>query len=175
MIRNRFLLGILLVVLSWGTLSASERTILIGPKTIGPGWKDNILIKAEQFQNAGVGDIMTVYTTEAKRTAQIAFQDPKTWQGVAPEYGAVSVQGPVRMKMTDLIFVVGDWVVQVLEHHLARAHVMGAAALVVTFLLLGFRHLVLLLVRLACHPVVDVENHSYHHHGCEYVESRNHC
>ena len=95
------MLGILLVVLSWGTLSASERTILIGPKTIGPGWKDNILIKAEQFQNTGVGDIMTVYTTEAKRTAQIAFQDPKTWQGVAPEYGAVSVQGPVRMKMTD--------------------------------------------------------------------------
>lgn len=92
--------------MSWGSLSASERTILIGPKTIGPGWKDNILIKPEQFKDAGVGDIMTVYTQEAKRTAQMAFQDPKTWQGVAPEYGAVSVQGPIRMKMTEEILAV---------------------------------------------------------------------
>ena len=89
------------VMVSWGALSASERTILIGPKTIGPGWKDNIVIKAEQFQSAGPGDLMTVYTMEAKRTAQMAFQDPKDWQAVSPEYGAVSVQGPVRMKMTD--------------------------------------------------------------------------
>ena len=100
---KRFLLGIWLIGLSWGSLSASERTILIGPKTIGPGWKDNILIKPEQFQNAGVGDIMTVYTIEAKRSAQMAFQDPKTWQGVAPEYSAVSVQGPVKMKLTENI------------------------------------------------------------------------
>ena len=92
-----------MIGLSWGVLSASERTILIGPKTIGPGWKDNILIKPEQFQNAGVGDIMTVYTIEAKRSAQMAFQDPKTWQGVAPEYSAVSVQGPVKMKLTENI------------------------------------------------------------------------
>ena len=86
-----------------GRLSASERTILIGPKTIGAGWKDNIVIKPEQFKDAGPGDIMTVYTTEAKRTAQIAFQDPKDWQAVSPEYGAMSVQGPIRMKMTDEI------------------------------------------------------------------------
>ncbi len=100
------MLGLLLMLLSWGTLSASERTILIGPKTIGPGWKDNILIQPVQFKDAGVGDIMTVYTTEAKRTAQIAFQDPKTWQAVSPEYGAMSVQGPVRMKMTEAILSV---------------------------------------------------------------------
>lgn len=100
---NRFILGIMLIGLSWGTLSASERTILIGPKTIGAGWKDNIVIKPEQFKDAGPGDIMTVYTTEAKRTAQIAFQDPKDWQAVSPEYGAMSVQGPIRMKMTDEI------------------------------------------------------------------------
>ena len=100
---KRFLLVILGISLSWGTLSASERTILIGPKTIGAGWKDNIVIKPEQFKDAGPGDIMTVYTTEAKRTAQIAFQDPKDWQAVSPEYGAMSVQGPVRMKMTDEI------------------------------------------------------------------------
>lgn len=100
---NRFWLSCLLVGLSWGVLSASERTILIGPKTIGAGWKDNIVIKPEQFKDAGPGDIMTVYTTEAKRTAQIAFQDPKDWQAVSPEYGAMSVQGPIRMKMTDEI------------------------------------------------------------------------
>ena len=100
---KRFLLVILGIGLSWGTLSASERTILIGPKTIGAGWKDNIVIKPEQFKDAGPGDIMTVYTTEAKRTAQIAFQDPKDWQAVSPEYRAMSVQGPIRMKMTDEI------------------------------------------------------------------------
>ena len=100
---KRFLFVILGISLSWGTLSASERTILIGPKTIGAGWKDNIVIKPEQFKDAGPGDIMTVYTTEAKRTAQIAFQDPKDWQAVSPEYGAMSVQGPIRMKMTDEI------------------------------------------------------------------------
>lgn len=100
---KRFWLSLVIVALSWGTLSASERTILIGPKTIGAGWKDNIVIKPEQFKDAGPGDIMTVYTMEAKRTAQIAFQDPKDWQAVSPEYGAMSVQGPIRMKMTDEI------------------------------------------------------------------------
>lgn len=101
MIRFRFLLGIFMIGLSWGMLSASERTILIGPKTIGPGWKDNILIQPEQFKNTNVGDILTVYTIEAKRSAQMAFQDPKDWQAVAPEYGAVSVQGPVKMKINE--------------------------------------------------------------------------
>ena len=36
----RFLVFIWLFGMSWGHLSASERTILIDPKTIGPGWKD---------------------------------------------------------------------------------------------------------------------------------------
>ena len=100
---KRFWLSLIIVALSLDYLSGSERTILIGPKTIGAGWKDNIVIKPEQFKDAGPGDIMTVYTTEAKRTAQIAFQDPKDWQAVSPEYGAMSVQGPIRMKMTDEI------------------------------------------------------------------------
>jgi len=99
----RFLLGLILIVWSCGFLSAYEKTILIGPKTIGAGWKDNIVIKPEQFKDAGPGDIMTVYTMEAKRTAQIAFQDPKDWQAVSPEYGAMAIQGPIRMKMTDEI------------------------------------------------------------------------
>ena len=43
-IRNLMLISFLVLIwlfgMSWGHLSASERTILIGPKTIGPGWKD---------------------------------------------------------------------------------------------------------------------------------------
>ena len=80
--------------------AAAEKTILIGPKTIGPGWKDHIVIEARQFQSAGVGDVMTVYTAEAKRTAQMAMQDPRDWQAVATEYGAVAVEGPVRMTIS---------------------------------------------------------------------------
>ncbi len=82
---------------------ADERTILLGPKTIGPGWKDNILLEARHFVNAKAGDIVTVYNDEAKRTAQGAFQDPKDWQGVAAEYGCFNVGGPFRMKLTDAI------------------------------------------------------------------------
>ena len=37
---RHFCLSLLIVLVSWGQLSASEKTILIGPKTIGPGWKD---------------------------------------------------------------------------------------------------------------------------------------
>lgn len=95
-----------MVSVSWGSIFASEKTILIGPKTIGAGWRDNIVIKPDQFQSAGPGDLMTVYTVEAKRTAQMAFQDPQTWQAVSPEYGAVSVQGPVRMKLTEEILAI---------------------------------------------------------------------
>ena len=80
---------------------ADERTILLGPKTIGPGWKDNILLEARHFQQAQPGDIVTVYNDNAKRTAQGAFQDPATWQGVAPEYGCFNVGGPFRMTLTE--------------------------------------------------------------------------
>ena len=80
---------------------ADERTILLGPKTIGPGWKDNILLEARHFLQAQPGDIVTVYNDNAKRTAQGAFQDPATWQGVAPEYGCFNVGGPFRMTLTE--------------------------------------------------------------------------
>lgn len=83
--------------------SADEVTILLGPKTIGPGWKDNILLEARHFEQAKAGDVVTVYNDEAKRTAQAAFQDPATWQGVAPEYGCFNVGGPFRMTLTDSI------------------------------------------------------------------------
>lgn len=83
---KRYLL-LLLICTTALAVSADERTILLGPKTIGPGWKDNILLEARHFMAAQPGDVVTVYNDNAKRTAQGAFQDPKDWQGVAPEYG----------------------------------------------------------------------------------------
>ncbi len=88
------------------SLSAKERTLLLGPKTIGPGWKDNIIVNASQFQQVNEGDIITLYTANAKRTAQGAFQDPQNWQAVAPAYGYFSVSSPVRMKVTGDILAI---------------------------------------------------------------------
>jgi hypothetical protein len=84
-------------------LLADECTILLGPKTIGPGWKDNILLEARHFEKAQPGDVVTVYNDNAKRTAQAAFQDPADWQGVASEYGCFNVGGPFRMTLSDEI------------------------------------------------------------------------
>lgn len=85
--------------------NADERTILLGPKTIGPGWKDNILLEPRHFANAQPGDVVTVYNDNAKRTAQAAFQDPQNWQGVASEYGCFNVGGPFRMTLTEDILL----------------------------------------------------------------------
>lgn len=79
---------------------AVERTILIGPKTIGAGWKDNIVLEPRHFSQAQPGDILTVYTDNAKRSAQGAFQDPNGWQAIAPEYAYFAVSGPFRMTLT---------------------------------------------------------------------------
>lgn len=81
-------------------ITAAERTILLGPKTIGPGWKDNIVIQPEQFAETDVGDIITVYVDNVKGGAQGAFQDPADWKGVAPEYSYFGISGPFRMKVT---------------------------------------------------------------------------
>ena len=48
---------------------ADEHVILVGPKTIGPGWKDNIVLESRLFATAKAGDIVTVYTDRSKRTA----------------------------------------------------------------------------------------------------------
>ena len=82
---------------------AVERTILIGPKTIGRGWKDNIVLEARHFAAAKAGDILTVYYDQAKRTAQGAFQDPDTWQGIAPQYNYFSLNGPFQLLITDTL------------------------------------------------------------------------
>ena len=83
------------------TLSATERTILLGPKTIGKAWRDNIVLDSRLFMDAKSGDIVTVYNDRAKGTAQGAFQNPSNWQGVAPEYGYFGINGPFRMTLTD--------------------------------------------------------------------------
>jgi len=85
------------------SIQAVERTILLGPKTIGPGWKDQILVEGRHFQQAKAGDVVTVYHDRTKGRAQGAFQDPQDWQGVAPEYGCFNVAGPFRMVLTDEI------------------------------------------------------------------------
>ena len=81
--------------------TAAERTILLGPKTIGAGWKDNIVILPQQFATTQVGDILTVYVDEVKGGAQGAFQDPADWQAIAPEYAYFGISGPFRLKLTD--------------------------------------------------------------------------
>ena len=82
------------------TLSATERTILIGPKTIGKAWRANIVLDPRHFADAKAGDILTVYNDKAKGIAQGAFQNPSNWQGVAPEYGYFGIAGPFRMTLT---------------------------------------------------------------------------
>lgn len=82
---------------------AAERTLLIGPKTIGRAWKDNILVEARQFADVAPGDLLCLYVADAKRTAQGAFQDPADWQGVAPEWGCFNIGGTIRMSVTQEI------------------------------------------------------------------------
>lgn len=99
---KKLMIGVALVCCSL-VLQATERTILLGPKTIGPGWKDQILVEGRHFLQAKAGDVVTVYHDRAKGRAQGAFQDPRDWQGVAPEYGCFNVAGPFRMVLTDEI------------------------------------------------------------------------
>lgn len=101
MIKTSFIeLMLLLFVLQ---ISAAEKTLLLGPKTIGRGWKDNILVEARQFANVQPGDLLCLYVSDFKKSAQGAFQDPEDWQGVSPEWGCFNVTGTVRMKVTQAI------------------------------------------------------------------------
>lgn len=88
------------------TLQATERTILVGPKTIGKAWRDNIVLEPRHFTDVKAGDILTVYNDKAKGVAQGAFQNPSNWQGVAPEYGYFGIAGPFRMTLTDDILLI---------------------------------------------------------------------
>lgn len=80
---------------------ATERVILVGPKTIGPAWKDKIVLEARLFAGAEAGDILTVYTDNAKRTAQGTFQNPTNWQAIGEAYKYFGVNGPFRLTVTE--------------------------------------------------------------------------
>lgn len=80
--------------------SAAEHTVLLGPKTIRAGWKDNIVILPAQFQNVKAGDILTIYTLQAKGNAQGALQDPQGWQAVEPQFGYFAISNPTRLRIT---------------------------------------------------------------------------
>lgn len=96
----RKILLILSLFVSLGIVAA-ERTILIGPKTIGRGWKDNIVLEARHFQNAKAGDVVTVYNDNARSNAQGAFQNPETWQGISEAYNYFGIEGPFRLTITE--------------------------------------------------------------------------
>ncbi len=81
--------------------AAGERVVLIGPKTIGPGWKDKIVIAPEQFDRVQAGDVLTVYTDNFSRTAQGSFQNPDNWQPIAENYKYFGVSGSFRLLITE--------------------------------------------------------------------------
>ena len=106
MSHKKYIFVLILCSLFLVPVTAVERTILIGPKTIGKAWKDNIVLEPRHFAEVKAGDILTVYHDRSKGGAQGAFQNPVTWQGVAPEYGYFGIKGPFRMTLTDDILTV---------------------------------------------------------------------
>jgi len=101
MCNKRIIYIIGVAVCSLLSSHAVERTILIGPKTIGKGWRDNIVLEPRHFAEVKAGDILTVYNDNAKGIAQGAFQDPQNWQGIAPEYNYFGINGPFRLVFTE--------------------------------------------------------------------------
>ena len=97
----KYILVPILCSLFLAPTQAVEHTILLGPKTIGKAWRDNIVLEPRHFAEAKAGDILTVYNDKAKGIAQGAFQNPSNWQGVAPEYGYFGIAGPFRMTLTE--------------------------------------------------------------------------
>lgn len=77
--RKLITIFVLLFSCLWGKTTASvlvadnveaEHVLLIGPKAIGGGWKDNIVVLPGQFADTKSGDIIKVYTVSAKSFAQ---------------------------------------------------------------------------------------------------------
>lgn len=104
--KRQFIIVFALCSLFLVPARAVERTILLGPKTIGKAWKDNIVLEPRHFADAKAGDIITVHNDNAKGAAQGAFQSPQNWQGVAPEYAYFGISGPFRMTLTDAILAI---------------------------------------------------------------------
>lgn len=70
----RFIIVVLLCLVSALGSYAVERVILVGPKTIGPAWKDRIVLEPRLFAEAEAGDVLTVYTDGYRRSSQGTFQ-----------------------------------------------------------------------------------------------------
>lgn len=117
-IRHFFILAALILVQAVsGMASAGERIVLIGPKTIGPGWKDKIVIEPRQFAEAKVGDVLTVYVDKASRTAQASFQNPDGWQPMDERYKYFGVADAFRLTVTEAMLpTLKQWGVAVGGH-----------------------------------------------------------
>lgn len=103
--------------LLFSSARAEEKVVLVGPKTIGPGWKDKIVLEPRLFEGAGAGDVLTVYTDNARRTAQGTFQNPDGWQAMAEDYKYFGVNGPFRMTITaDMLPSLKKWGVAIGGH-----------------------------------------------------------
>ncbi|MGN0234821.1 MAG: hypothetical protein ACI4BD_00690 [Paludibacteraceae bacterium] len=93
--------------LLFGCLSASllagaaERTLLLGPKTIGRAWQDKIRVEPAQFAQCRAGDVLTLYTADARPWGQGALQHPKTGEAIAPQYAWFGVTEPVTVTLTE--------------------------------------------------------------------------
>ena len=112
----RYILTILLC--AWSIVALSlEKTILLGPKTIGKAWRDNIVLEPRHFADAKAGDIVTVYNDNAKGSAQGAFQNPSNWHGVAHEYDYFGIAGPFRMVLTEDILSIANTVSDFIRNH----------------------------------------------------------
>ena len=67
--QYRYIFTVLLGTWSLVALSL-ERTILLGPKTIGKAWRDNIVLEPRHFADAKVGDIVSFVWNYAGRYSQ---------------------------------------------------------------------------------------------------------
>lgn len=92
---------IFLTILAFSPLMVNAQLILQGPKTIGRGWKDNIVLESRHFQESKAGDVLTVFSDQVRAGAQMAFQNPQDWQAISEAYKYVSVAGPVRMTISE--------------------------------------------------------------------------
>lgn len=113
--RKLITIFVLLFSCLWGKTTASvlvadsveaEHVLLIGPKAIGGGWKDNIVVLPGQFADTKSGDIIKVYTVSAKSFAQACFQNPKGWKAIAPQYAYFNVGRTFSFTVTDSILPV---------------------------------------------------------------------
>ena len=100
--RKCILFCLLLGLLSASpAVDAAERTLLLGPKTIGKGWQDKIWVEPAQFARCKAGDVLTLYTVDACPWGQGALQHPKTGEPIAPQYAWFGVMEPVTVTLTE--------------------------------------------------------------------------